>query len=105
MNGQTTGSLEIGNKVNLLKPINEIQGIRGLGIEVNSLKGDGGDCLDSFSVKVFDHDNNDVVALAKLNHAVESRGDHLILVQPRAPKQEVESGLQIDDVKFYIEYN
>ena len=50
------------------------------------LKGDERDYLDSLFVEVFSHDNDVVVTLVKLNHAVESRGDHLMLVQPRALK-------------------
>ena len=41
VNGQTTGMLEIRDKVNWFKPINTIQGVGGLGIKVDNLKGDG----------------------------------------------------------------
>ena len=39
MNGQVVGALEIGNKVNRLKLVNAIQGVGGLGIKLDSLKG------------------------------------------------------------------
>ena len=36
---------------------------------------------------------------------MEGQGDDLMLVQPRAPKQKVEIGLQVDDVELHIEYD
>ena len=48
-------------------------------------------------------DNDDIVASAELDHAMEGRRDNLMLVEPRAPKQKVEVRFQVDDVEFYIE--
>ena len=87
MNSQMASTLENGDEVNRLELINTIQSVGRLGIEANGLK--RGDLLDTTFVKVFCHDSDDVVVPAKLDHPVESRGDHLMLVQPRTPKQEV----------------
>ena len=63
-------TLENGDEVNRLKPINTITSVSRLGIEANSLK--RGDLLDSTFVEVFSHDSDDVVVPVKLNHSVES---------------------------------
>ena len=93
VNGHVAGVLEIRIEVNRPEPINAVQGVRGLRIKLDSLKGYRRDYLDSLFVDVFRHDNDDVVAPTELYHAVESRGENLMHVKPRAPKQEIEGGL------------
>ena len=90
MNSEMAGTFENEDEVNQLKLINTIQSVGRLGIEANSLK--RGDLLDSTFVEIFSHDSDNVVIPAKLNHSVESRGNHLMLVQPKVPKQEVKRG-------------
>ena len=60
---------------------------------MDSLLGDRRDRLDLLLIKIFRHYNDNVIALAELDYAVEGRRDHLMLVEPRAPKQEVKRGL------------
>ena len=63
------------------------------------------DHLDRFLVKAFRHYNDNIVVVAKLDHSVEGQGDHLMLVQPRAPKQKIKRRLQVDDIEFDIEFD
>ena len=91
--------------VNRLKPVNMVLGIRQLGIKPDSLLGDQRDRIDRLLIKALLHDNINFIAPVELDHLVEGRRDHLMLVQPRAPKQEIERGFQVDDVEFYIEYD
>ena len=80
VNGQAVDTFKFRDIVNLLKPINAVQGINRLGIKLNSLLGYRRDCLDPFFIKVLRYDNDNVVAPTEL------RGDDLMLVQSRALK-------------------
>ena len=93
MNGQRVDVFKNRDKVDQLKSVNPEHDIGGLRVKLDSLLGDRRDRLNPFLIKIFCHDNDNVVAPAELDHAVEGRRDHLMLVEPRAPKQEIKRGL------------
>ena len=71
MNDQRADTFKIRDVVNRLKPVNMVHGIRGLRVKLDSLLGDRRDRLASLLIKIFHHDNDNVVAAAELDHAVE----------------------------------
>ena len=71
MNGQRADTFKIRDVVNRLKLVNTLQGIRRLRIKLDSLLGDRRDRLDPLLIIAFRHDNNNVVAPAELDHAME----------------------------------
>ena len=73
MNGQRADVFKNRDKVDRLKSVNPEHDFRGLRVKLDSLLGDRRDRLDPLLIKIFRHDNDNVVALAVLDHAVEGR--------------------------------